>query len=76
MRSAIAIICLLALPVVAEDVPNNQTEKQFHCDPSKRYCKQMENCAEARYYLAHCGRKHFDRNRDGIPCENVCGEQK
>ncbi|UVC07230.1 excalibur calcium-binding domain-containing protein [Rhizobium sp. TH2] len=37
----------------------------------KRYCKQMESCAEA--VESWCN-GHFDRDRDGdgIPCENIC----
>ncbi len=39
---------------------------------SKRYCKQMTSCKEARYYFKQCGLKKLDRDKDGIPCENVC----
>jgi hypothetical protein len=40
----------------------------------KRYCKQMANCAEASYYLTQCDLKRLDRDRDGIPCEKICGK--
>ena len=76
MRATIALICLLPLFAVAEEMPPGEPAPQFFCDPTKKYCKQMESCAEAHYYLAHCGRKHFDRDRDGVPCENVCGDKK
>lgn len=39
---------------------------------SKKYCKQMKNCAEAHFYLTHCGRKKLDKDSDGIPCESLC----
>ncbi len=39
---------------------------------TKRYCREMANCAEARYYLAHCGVRSLDGNRDGTPCETLC----
>lgn len=45
-------------------------------DCSKRYCKQMTSCDEAMHYLKKCGMDKFDRDGDGIPCENVCGKGK
>lgn len=42
-------------------------------DCSKKYCKQMRSCEEAKHYLNNCGKEHFDRDKDGIPCENVFG---
>ncbi|WP_295514958.1 thermonuclease family protein [uncultured Pseudomonas sp.] len=45
----------------------------FSCDGGKKYCKDMSSCAEARFYLEQCGMSRLDRDKDGIPCENVCG---
>ena len=39
---------------------------------SKRFCKEMRDCAEARYFLQTCGVKELDRDGDGMPCENLC----
>lgn len=39
---------------------------------SKRYCKQMATCAEARHYLNDCGISRLDRDGDGVPCESIC----
>lgn len=39
----------------------------------KRFCKEMQDCAEATYYLRECGLASLDRDGDGVPCENVCG---
>lgn len=39
---------------------------------SKRYCGQMNSCAEARFYLNECGVGRLDRDDDGIPCESIC----
>ncbi len=50
-------------------------ETQFSCD-DKRYCKEMTSCDEAYYHLQHCGRQSLDRDKDGIPCESLCAEQK
>lgn len=38
----------------------------------KRFCKEMTDCAEARYHLTACGLANLDRDGDGVPCENVC----
>ena len=39
----------------------------------KRYCKEMNSCAEACFYLNQCGVGRLDRDQDGIPCESICG---
>lgn len=39
---------------------------------SKRYCKEMNTCAEARHYLNVCGLSRLDRDGDGVPCESLC----
>ena len=40
----------------------------------KFYCKQMQSCEEATYYMNHCGLSRLDSDHDGSPCENVCGD--
>ena len=41
---------------------------------SKRFCKQMEDCAEAYFYLQQCDLKRLDGNSDGIPCSKLCSK--
>ena len=41
---------------------------------SKRYCKEMTSCAEARFYLEQCGVTRLDGDSDGSPCENLRGD--
>ncbi len=48
-----------------------EIQTAFQCG-AKRYCKQMKSCREACYYFIKCGLRRLDRDRDGIPCENVC----
>lgn len=43
----------------------------FTCG-SKRYCKEMTSCAEAKFYLSECGLSRLDGNKDGVPCEALC----
>lgn len=43
----------------------------FTC-AGKRTCGQMSSCAEARFYLEHCGASSLDGNNDGIPCASLC----
>jgi len=40
---------------------------------SKRYCREMASCEEARFYLNVCHVGTIDGDRDGIPCEAICG---
>lgn len=39
---------------------------------TKRYCSEMVNCAEARFYLSQCGVSSLDGDRDGRPCSKLC----
>lgn len=43
----------------------------FSCG-SKRTCRQMESCDEAKFYLATCGVRSLDGDGDGQPCEKLC----
>jgi hypothetical protein len=43
---------------------------------TKYYCKEMTSCAEAQHFYKNCGLNRLDRDRDGIPCENLCGDPK
>jgi hypothetical protein len=39
---------------------------------SKRYCREMPSCGEARHYLSACGFTRLDGDGDGVPCEALC----
>jgi endonuclease YncB( thermonuclease family) len=43
----------------------------FACG-SKRYCKEMASCEEAKFYLTSCGVGSLDGDKDGMPCETLC----
>lgn len=50
-----------------------ENRKSFDANcSSKRYCKEMTSCKEARFYLNECGLSRLDRDKDGIPCESLC----
>ncbi|PJG86577.1 excalibur calcium-binding domain-containing protein [Conservatibacter flavescens] len=49
---------------------------EYSCENSRKYCKEIKSCAEAKYYLNQCGESRLDRDGDGIPCENICGKGK
>jgi len=44
----------------------------FNCSKTK-YCKYMTSCDEVKYYFYVCWAKTFDGDKDGIPCESICG---
>ena len=72
-----AVLLSLSFSVGAATVPDwmkttANDGKQFSC--SKRYCKNMASCSEATFHWKQCGMGKLDRDRDGIPCENVCGK--
>ena len=39
---------------------------------SKRYCRQMNSCEEAKAFLNQCGLSRLDSDKDGVPCEVLC----
>jgi len=39
---------------------------------SKRYCREMVSCEEARHYLSACGLTRLDGDGDGVPCDALC----
>jgi Excalibur calcium-binding domain len=59
---------ILAPPYAANLLDNSAA----NCG-TKRYCKEMVSCAEAVHYLYRCGLQRLDSDRDGIPCETLCG---
>lgn len=56
---------------VKEAKTKQAAKADFSCG-SKRFCKQMTSCAEAKFYLQQCGLKQLDRDSDGVPCETIC----
>jgi len=56
-------------------LPQTQKPEKFSnlaCG-KKNYCSQMVTCDEAHFYLTVCGVQRLDTNKDGIPCESLCG---
>lgn len=47
-------------------------------DPScaKKQCGQMSSCDEARDFMARCGFKSLDGDKDGVPCEELCAARR
>ncbi len=54
-----------------EVTPAGEPGRSFTCG-TKRYCREMSSCAEARFYLGECGLTRLDGDGDGVPCEAVC----
>ena len=54
------------IPSKTNDINNN-----WSCSRVPRTCKQVGSRAEAQFYLEKCGATKFDRDRDGIACENL-----
>lgn len=40
----------------------------------KTYCTQMTSCEEAMFHFRNCGLARLDGDRDGVPCERLCGQ--
>jgi endonuclease YncB( thermonuclease family) len=39
---------------------------------TKRYCREMTSCEEAKFYLRQCGELSLDGDKNGVPCESIC----
>jgi hypothetical protein len=37
------------------------------------HCYDLTSCADAMHYFKDCGLDRLDRDKDGVPCENICG---
>lgn len=79
--TALAMLTLaghaLAATVIPDPVLYAAQKKQpsgakFTCE-GKYKCGQMNSCDEAYFYLQQCGVGKLDRDKDGIPCESICG---
>lgn len=45
----------------------------FKCD-GRRFCSEMQSCAEAEFFLSNCPGTEMDGDGDGVPCEQQhCG---
>ena len=49
----------------------SDSPESFSCG-AKRFCKQMQSCAEACFHLQECGLSRLDGNSDGVPCNKLC----
>ena len=65
-RVIILILCVLF-------GAQNAAAQAFSCTVEK-YCGNMRNCAEAVFHLRQCGYFARDGDKDGIPCERLCGK--
>ena len=48
-----------------------ETNYNFSC-LGKMYCKEMNSCEEAKFYLNKCNVYTLDGDKDWIPCESIC----
>ena len=79
-RMAFLTILLVLLPAGAVQAqatwptrdPAPRTSQHFTCG-TKRYCTEMTSCAEAMFHFQQCGLVRLDGDRDGVPCERLCG---
>ncbi len=61
-----------SLPVFGRKNIRRQAEQNTGKCGTKRFCREMSSCSEARYYLNNCGLNRLDGDNDGVPCENLC----
>ena len=54
------------------DIGTGSPVENFTCG-AKRFCKQMQSCAEACFNFQECGLSRLDGNSDGVPCNRLCG---
>ena len=70
-RKYIYLLILASSILFGQNLKKEKEEKE--CG-DKKTCKQMKSCEEAKFYLEKCGLKKLDKDKDGIPCESICGK--
>jgi endonuclease YncB( thermonuclease family) len=61
------------LPAPSPEPAETSTPSSAPQCGSRRTCGEMKSCEEARFHLAQCGLSGLDRDKDGVPCEALCG---
>jgi len=61
-----------AKPVKKSSSNKSSSSSKTSCGSFPRTCGQMTSCSQARQAL-QCGNTKLDRDKDGIPCETICG---
>lgn len=65
-------VIFMAVKEMVEDKPSKVIDgRKIECGNCK-YCSEIKSCAEAYFLLNQCGCSSLDRDKDGIPCENLC----
>lgn len=80
MKTIVISLSLLLIPLLAFSMSNDyeyeqdkkHQDKEYKCNQKSR-CSEMNSCKEAYFYLEKCGLSRLDRDKDGIPCEKLCG---
>ena len=73
MQEAITlfVICMAVKEMVEEKPSKVIDGRKIECGSCKYY-SEIKSCAEAYFLLNQCGCSSLDRDKDGIPCENLC----
>jgi hypothetical protein len=66
-----ALLCATAVAAAERTPQAPGPAERFTCG-TKKTCAEMASCAEAKFYLEHCGLARLDGDKDGIPCESRC----
>lgn len=53
--------------------PAFKVPKQTFEQCVNKSCSEMISCQEAYYYMNQCGFNDKDLDKDGVPCEEICG---
>jgi len=80
MKSIFILSSLLLIPYMSFSMSNDYEydqdkkyqDEKYECYQKSR-CSEMDSCKEAYFYLEKCGLSRLDRDKDGIPCEKLCG---
>jgi hypothetical protein len=75
-RPATLLAMMLAAAPAAAQAPRADAPRgPWQCG-TKTYCTQMTSCAEAQFHYRSCGLLRLDGDRDGVPCERLCGPSR
>lgn len=73
-RALLLALLTAAAPAAAQQRPAPPSPAAPWRCGERRYCSEMRSCEEAMFHVRVCGLTRLDGDRDGVPCERLCGQ--
>ena len=68
------LLATLVAPAIADQTAAPLSLRSAQAVSCSATCGRVSSCIQAVYLWCVCGYRRADRDRDGIPCEKLCGQ--